>query len=247
MKQPDNSVARLHTILALLQKKATNKNEEIRLVLARVFEVSPDDFAQLLEIYYALVKLVMKAKDDVANISDIDQSLYLEPFQRLEKGFSANSLIHPWTNFVPYLDATTMKSLQFCADTLSRKLSEQTISGEDLSDLQKEVNELLELVMKINVDEKLRSFLVEKLEEIRHAILYYRINGGDGLKEAFENIIGASFVFTRNRSDEDFSEDGKTAWQRFGKIIVILAGIVEFANNLKGLTGFTFPSLPGMP
>jgi hypothetical protein len=245
MTKLSSSASRLYDTLISLQKNAQNGNDPLKAVIARAFGVEEKDTARLLQIYLELILAVKESKQDIENLSDIDRELYAEPFRQLENGFSANSLAHPWNNFVPYLDVATMKSLQFCADTLSRKIGEKSVSEEKIKEFQKEVDELFEQVMNSDIDEFLKTFLLERLEQIRHAILYYRLNGAKGLKDALEKIAGAIFIFQVSTKDKAFNEKAKTMLSKFGNLVVVLMQFVEFGNNLKGLTGINMPLLGG--
>jgi hypothetical protein len=245
MSESSSSAKHLHNVLISLKKTATDGNETLLSIFSRMFKIESNDIAQLLELYTELIKLVKEAKQDVEKLSNIDKELYLEPFVRLENGLSRISLLHSWNSLEEYLDVSTMKSLQFCADTLTHKVSKKVVSEDDLRNLQEQINELLEQVMNFDIDESLKTFLLDRLEQIRHAILYYRLNGAKGLKDAYEKIAGAAYIFGVASKEKNFDENAKMLLSKFVHIAIQLAGIVEFANNLKGLTGFGFPLLPG--
>ena len=246
MTETSSSAKRLYGTLILLQKSAKEGSELLKVTIGKAFGISEKDTTRLLAIYLEMIKLVQQTKLDIEKISDeVDKELYIEPLERLETAFSSNSLVHQWANFSQYLDPTTMKSLQFCADILSRRMGEKLVSDEELETLRKDVDELFELIVDSDLDLLLKNFLLERLEQIRHALLYYRLNGSKGLKDALEKIVGAGFVFNAINGNSNFGEKAREILPKFGKIFVALMKLVEFGNNIKGLTDSNFPLLSG--
>lgn len=221
MAKSDNPAGRLYLILEAAQSSAKSEMPQ-REVWARVFEVDPADTTSLLAAYLNVINLARTAKEAVRQLHDIDQAIYQNPFERLEHGFTVNSFNHQWNNFAKYLDAATMTALSFCSDTLSNRVGETIITEENLADLQEAVESLLEKVLTADdMAEELKLFLVERLEDIRRAILTYRIWGAAGLKEALERTVGAMYIYPDFVPDDDHKGDFTNVVEKLSKLVTL--------------------------
>lgn len=245
MTYPDNPAGRLYSILhSVIEKGGTD--DKINDVLAEVFGIQPDNRLELFNIYVELLQLVRTSKSAVENLHGVDNDLYIRPFERLERGFSILSLNNKWLQLREYLDDSTLTALMFCSDTLSNRIGEKSISNKEIAKLQKEVEALLDTMVTIKLDDSLRTFLIDRLEHIRKAILYYRIKGADGLKEALENTIGSMYLFRTEKEEENHEKDDSAmnkVKKTFIQIIEHLSKLVSFAKDTKELLGGDMPLL----
>jgi alkyl hydroperoxide reductase subunit AhpC len=243
MLKSNNPVGRLHEILSAFQKATANQNDRLDTIISRVFSVDLNDSSRLLEIYLELLNLTKECKTEIRKLPETSHELHLRAIKVIEHAFIANSLHSHWASFGKKLVAATMTGLDHTADNLSY-LGEQNVSTNDLEDLQREVSELLELITKTEMNEKLRVFLVEHLEKIQQAVLYYRIKGARGLKDALERIIGAVYIYATENPNQKTPDSVKS---KLSTVMGLLVKIVAFANDLKGLTGIDIFSLPRLP
>jgi len=243
MPKSNNPVGRLYEILSAFQKATTNQNDRLDTIISRVFSVDPNDSSRLLEIYLELLNLTKECKTEIRKLPETSDELHLRAIKVIERAFSANSLHSNWASFGKKLDPSTMTGLEHTADNLSY-LGEQMVPKEDLENLQREVNNLLELITKTEMNERLKVFLVEHLEKIHQALQYYRIKGARGLKDALEKIMGAVIIF---RTENPHQKAPDNVQSKFGSVMGLLVKIVAFANDLKGLTGIDVLSLPRLP
>jgi hypothetical protein len=243
MPKSNNPVGRLYEILRALQKAATNQNDRLDAIISKVFKIEANDSSQLLEIYLELLNLTKDSGKEIRRLPEASHELHLRAIRVIERAFITQSLHSSWASFSKHLGASTMTGLEHTADNLSY-LGEKTVPTEDLENLQREVGELLELVTKTEMNEKLKAFLVEHLEKIHQALLYYRIKGARGLKDALERIMGAVIIF---RTENPHQKAPDNVQSKFGSVMGLLVKIVAFANDLKGLTGIDVLSLPRLP
>ena len=129
--------------------------------------------------------------------SDVgNKSIYLKPFEELAKLFESMNLEETSTEWNRKLDDTTLVALQFCSDYFSTFSEEEEIDQEKLRELLSDIYELTEAVLNSGLPEDFRMMLFESLEEIRRAILEYRLRGAEGLREAMERGVGAVLRFS---------------------------------------------------
>lgn len=243
MPKSNNPVGRLYEILSAFQKAATDQNDRLATIISKVFNVEPNDSSRLLEIYLELLNLTKESKAEIRKLPETSHELHLRAIKVIERTFIANSLHSTWASFGKKLDPSTMTGLEHTADNLSY-LGEQMVPKEDLANLQREVSDLLELITKTEMNERLKVFLVEHLEKIHQAVQYYRIKGARGLKDALEGIMGAIIIYRSENLNQKAPENVKT---KLSNVMGLLVRIVAFANDLKGLTGIDIFSLPRLP
>lgn len=231
----ENPAGRLFKILT--SAKLGKDNLPIKQVWANTFELDLNDTSSLLLSVAELINLIRLTKDAIQKIEGIDHKIYLQPFTKIERALAVTNLEANWKSFKNHLDDATMVALQFCSDTLSRQVGENEISKEDLDKLLKEVDALLAKVVKSKLPEEITAFLIDNLENIRRAILTYRIRGATALKHVLESSIGSIFFHRETVKAEYESKQGKTVFQGFFGIIGNLNKLVAFALKTKELAG----------
>ena len=240
MAKLDNPARRLYEVLnrarALGPMIATNE------VLAGALQINPRDTKVLLTAIVDLIDLTDTAKKRLQQL-DIDQDLYLDPFKNIDRLFTGLNLGTNWEAYRSLLDDNTMLALQFCADTLSREMSETVIGEEELTELQTKVESLLEEVLGSTLPEELKDVLVQKLEDIRLAILLYRVKGTEGLRRALESGLGAIFLYG-GHIEEIQDEKQKRTLHDVLEFMAHLAQIAGVGLQVAQLTGLV-PLLPG--
>ena len=231
----ENPAERLLKILntAILGKD----NLSIKQVWANTFELDPNDTSSLLMSVAELINLVRLTKDAIQKIEGIDHKIHLQPFNKIEKALAITNLEASWQSFKVHLDDATMVALQFCSDTLSRQVQEIEIPKEKLDKLLQEVNALLAKVVDSELPGEVTDILIDNLENIRRAILTYRIRGATALKHALERGIGSLFFHQATLREEYESNQGKVIFSDFFNVIDRLKNLVSFALQTKKLVG----------
>jgi len=139
---------------------------------------------------FALHRLVDDVEVKIRQIEDMNEELYLGEMSKIRETMQVLHIFRPWKEIREHLSAVVIDRVAFCAEELSRHSAEGVISNEQLSELQAEVESLVEQVVEANIDEELRKVLCHYLELVRIAILRYRVTGGAGLMAAIERSAG---------------------------------------------------------
>jgi len=231
MPIPNNPAGRLHGILSAALPCRNNK--PAREAWASVFRIEPTATGDLLYLLAQLIGLLQLTRQRIEQIDQLDRDLYFQPIKKLEKAFATMNLDVPWNNFKSNIDDATMVGLAFCSDTLSKYHSEELIEKEVLEDLLTDVESLVQTVLASTLTPELKTVLVENLENIRRAILEYRIRGADGLLRALETSVGA---LVRHRDDLKRSKDSESV-SGFWKFLTKLDRIATTAMKAKQLFG----------
>jgi hypothetical protein len=83
----------------------------------------------------------------------------------------------------------------------------------------------------------LKTILLEKIEEIRLALINYNIDGINGLRRSLESNLGAIFL---NKEKilidlESRKDDSSSLWKKLMEILTQLNILVDLGNNVPTL------------
>ena len=106
------------------------------------------------------------------------------------------------------------------------------------------MDELIKSAHSSGLPDNFRVMLIESLEEIRHAILEYRLRGAAGLRRAMESGLGGILRFSHEVPEDD-SGNPEPIIERFLFLLNRLDSIASVALKLKQVAGpiakFVFP------
>lgn len=239
MTIPNNPAGRLH---AILSEALPNKpNKPTREAWANVFQVDASATGHLLYLSAQLIELLRLSRQKIEQIGNVDHDLYFRPIENLERAFATMNLDATWNEFRTKVDDATMIGLAFCADTLSQYHPEEVVEKTVLKELLDDIDNVLKTVLESNLNPTLKTVLTENLENIRRAIIEYRIRGSEGLLRALEASIGALL-----RHQNEFKQNKESdSVSRFLKLLMTLDRIIGIALKAKQLFGGVVTQLLG--
>lgn len=240
MAKPDNPAGRLYQILNAARSMPTT--HRVGGAWAEVFDVEPNDIRSIYALLVELMDLADRAKRSVQQLPDVDHDLYLRWVPNVERVLTYPQLAVKWAQLQPHLDEVTMNQLEYCSELLSQRMEEKVISDEDLSKLQMEVETLLDKVLNANLPQDLTAVLTQKLEDIRQAILAYRITGNEGLRRAVESGFGAIWLHREEIQELQDEKQKETLLDILG-FMAHLAQIGAFVLQAAQLTAPFIPLL----
>ena len=223
MTELENPAKRLYALLS--NAKNQNIKKSTGEIWATVLGIEPANRGELLVGIADVIHLVDNVKRSISNLDDTNHELLLERYGNVEKVFTNLNFGQVWEHNQKFLDETTMYSLRVCSDVLSKGIGSKEVSGEELKKIQNEVEELLSAILSSSFDSELKSVLVENLEAIRKSIIGYRINGVDGMRQALEKSIGASFINQKLR--EELSKKDEKANPLIQKFRSVLGSVIR--------------------
>jgi hypothetical protein len=248
MELPINNPA--SRILELLNNARTrNMDADFKKVIAALFDINLvviDDPKANLEIAQAMGQ-IHKTLDDIESsiraIEGINHDLYLRSMSAFRDAFSLNYWhITNYLDILRRLPEGDMTVMTFCADLLSKMRPEKVIANEDLTSLLTELQELYGNVQNSNIDDKLKTVILDLPESTRRAVHEYRVRGAIRLEETLSQIIG-----TLTYHQDLFREDkDKEPVRDFGKFFSHLSSSVSFAANTIKLIEAGAAYLPGL-
>jgi hypothetical protein len=247
MSDTNNPASRLHLQLETIRNKvkttkptttARNSGAEIKLrtVLADVSGNNETETVKLFLFLVDLANLARKSAEAIKTVPNINHKTYIDPLQKIEKGLlSTNVDVLAKTFAKRVLTEIDMLSLRVCADMLSTVYVDTTIPANDITALQKDVESLLADVMKTNLPNDLRDFLIDNLEKMRQALLGYRIRGNQGIREVVESALGASFLRRDELIEQAKDETKRKTLEKFFAVIEKATKILSLAEKVKTL------------
>lgn len=218
----NNSAGRLYHIIDEIKNNNSISSTPYT-VLAKVFNVSKDDKAVIIENYSEVFQLTKTLKEDILQVTNINHERYLQPINIVLDALSSIELnsTNGLSKFVNKIDENVMTRLEFCSDTLSREIGEHSISEDELNELCNNVNNLIESVNNMKINDDLKALFLKNLTNIRSAIENYKLWGTKGL----QSVIDSSFGSILLRGDLVTSEEERST----GKKIV---GYIFEINNV---------------
>lgn len=234
MDVQNNPAGRLYDLLDAARQYPSE--EKTRVVWARVFGVSDGDTGVLLNNLADLIDLVHKAKSSIVRLSDIDHKLYLKPFETIEALLANLNFEAHWENWRNRLDDFTLYGLQFGADRLARASGLAPIKDEQLEQLRKELDDLIEHVLEsTHLPPDVKKIFLRNLEALRQAWIAYRIRGIEGFEYEIERSCGSILLHKDQIKSAPANSTERKIWEGMMKLIDRLNKLVTLSKNGKGL------------
>lgn len=249
MTIPENAVPELHSAISatgrffrILQDAVQKGGERSFLeVWGEVLGTDPADRTkayQLLGDFFGLLEL---AKVEISAHPELKQSLYLGTLEGIE-AILVNAHHHsPWNGVLSQLAGSNLRALEFCADQLDRLSLEKEIPQSYLDIVQREVEAVIADLLASSLEQEAKQALIMKLEDVRAAILAYRLRGLDGLRLTTQSAVGA-LVMSYPRLQRTSKLDIVT---KVLDLLVKLATLVEKANLLMPGSGSAIRAMLG--
>lgn len=147
------------------------------------------DHTRGLETLAGTFRLIEMAKNEVLRHPELKQTLFMGALNSVENILRTANFSNEWRVIQPQLQQTLI-GLEFSAERLNWLADEVTIAADDLNSLLAATEDLQKEVLDAEIDADLKSLIVRKLEEIREAILNYRLCGAERLRGAVDSSVG---------------------------------------------------------
>lgn len=212
----------MHTIAPL-----SSDNRAFSAVLSDVLKIPKEDVLSLHEAYISLLKLFEEAILEGDSIENSEQKeLFLSPIIFLQRQFQRQAIISPANSF--QIGEPTLSRIKYAAEYITTN-REQPISSDVLAELMLEAESLIEQVIESDLPKYLKNRLVEVLEELRFAIITYRLHGIKALRKATENMTG---ILVNNKAEIKETIESS---EKSKKTIFDIATFISKTNDIVGL------------
>ena len=208
-----------------------------------ILTLSLDELGFLQKLH-ELMLIVDSCEQIVRMEQDINQEMYLARIQKVKQGLSLLSFNSGlWGAFRSIFNDDFMDALVLMSENISIRGGEEVISEENLTNLQAEVEDVIDRVVDSELDTEFKQVLLDGLESVRQAILNYRITGAEGIRNAIDRNVGS---YARYRDDfERVSEtENQNIIHAYKNVINEVNGVISTALKFKQLAEPAVQVLP---
>jgi len=225
---PNNPAARLHALLKALkgQNATTNLVNAWSVIFALQEEPGGRNHFTFLRRYGKFLALPGRARAALSAVPDLDFELYSRWVPKLNDALLAspfNSIVGGFFNIFQNSD---LDYLQFCADGLSSKRPEKTVDAGALTDIVKDLEQLRRDTEAAAVEQELKTYILDELDDIKSAIQDYQIDGFESLERGVERAFGSLLLKTTQTATWKDHE----LWRRFCRVLSRLFVVISAAN-----------------
>ena len=182
-------------LFRLLQRGMNiNGQDKVIEAAAKLLGADTQDKSAALASYGEIAALVSDARKHVQAHPDLKQELYLGALATIEGCLLNQAPLADWGNIVRNLSGAPMQALEFCAEFLDSLADESELSPDLLDGLRADVDALVTKVATSQLDQEIKAHLIARLEELRHAILRYRLNGIIPIAASADAALGAAVL-----------------------------------------------------
>lgn len=224
----NNPAARLHRILTALraQSDGTRLIDAWRAILG-IKAPNNDHNLTFFRRYGRLLALPERVRAALLGVPDISNELYLRWIPKIETAFINTSLGGNVASFWGLFERSSLEFLEFCADILSRDRPERTLTTEDLAKILRDVEELRQDVNAPDINQSLRAYVLEGLDEIESAIADYDIDGIASIEHCTERAVGRLLL----TQDQIARSSENSVLRRFKRVVYSLVVMMSAANG----------------
>ena len=219
LRDQKNDLNTIGTFSRLAAGDATNFREGYRL-LATVFE------------------LIEESRQQVSCHPELRQELFHGALTNIEQLFKSTLPNAPWSAISDPL-GQQMVGLEFCAERLDGLTQEQVVDNEELAALRDLAEQLVGALLECELEAELKEQLVRRAEDIRRALVEYRMHGAKGLEVAVAAAVGT--LAMNHASVRRASKSA--AVTKFLDLVLKLDSVVRISQRWKELAG---PAIKGL-
>lgn len=219
----DNAARRLHDLLEQLRQQSPGA--PLLTSWATVTGIPESDLGELFAALAAFVALPDQVEVELKNkVPASGLGLYLQWQPQVNATVGAFRSPGDPTQVAQqhYTDATLL-SLAHVAYRLGNENTD--LGGETLANILAMLVDLDEFLTGNEVEEPLRTFLLDLVYQMKRAVRLARVSGVDGLEDIFESTVGAVVVRYGNEAPAT-TGDGQTAWSKLVAILSVIRDVV---------------------
>ncbi|VAV85283.1 hypothetical protein MNBD_DELTA01-1199 [hydrothermal vent metagenome] len=226
----NNPAGRLHHILSNALSQPDNLTLEE--VWFKVFEIENGPLSEIFPYIHKTNNTLNELKATLNKVDDKNYALFTKHLHRVDQFINTNNFSTIWGSIRSKLTEATLDSLAFCSAELSKMPDcESCIEEQELADLLKEVDELICTIVSASLNESLKLLLIKQLNQIRQAILEYKIVGIDSLSNAYASNLGTITINNSSFLNNKDTEEVQSYIRVLSKIDIFLS----VALNIKAL------------
>lgn len=228
--EEDNAARRLCNMFNIAFKE-DDGNKYIYIVLGLALGIiDPENNKHLITEVFVMLSEVDKELKKLQKVNNIE--IYIKGIQEIQYYLvTANIYQGTWNQLKPNIENRNfILVLESCANFIALEKPNIALSETQLTEYLKQCEALLEELIISELSDDIKTYLVERLEEVCTAIRNYKIGGSKRLKIVIESNIGAIVLHNK-----DYTLEQKNGL--IGKIFnffMTIGSVLDLGANTEG-------------
>ena len=236
MAEFDNPVGRIYNLLKIAKSRPPNTPG--RQVWEEILPTFPRNDFELIAEFAAFKGLIDDARYSISRLDNIDKSLFESYLKIVEvalgKAMTGQSIETAINSVLQEVDAGVMTGLHFMSSAVAMAGLNDVVIDIDLGELLQDIESLLAEVLESNIDQGLKTHIVEGLEVVRRSIVNYQLFGADGLRRSLDIALG-TFLRYKDELYEAQQSGNRDFISRLATTLQKLDRITSLALKVKQL------------
>jgi hypothetical protein len=222
ISQASNPATRLVAVVEILE--SSNGGLAAKEILANALGVASSDNIKFPLKMSQLAYLIDSVERQTRSVlPEEDLGLFLPWVAPLRTLVAQRNLDANWGSMANFANKDVLSPLRFTARELSKFVREQTLTDEQRESIRGEVADFLSEVQGSDLEEPLRSYVVDHLEAALTALQDYALLGVKPLRDVVEHALGSAALDSEVRQRGGTSKWVKRTWEILGRIATVLA------------------------
>lgn len=225
--------ALLEYMTAALQKKDCS----MLAMWAHVLDCETHQSAKILIGLDHMLRLCDEAEEAAIACAPGKPDKFIKPLSKIKALISSHDLNAAWSLYKGQLDSATMTALEFCDHILQLEyLKTYPAKSDQVHSLLEDLDDLLNQCLDSEMSAELKALFAKNLEELRHALIQYRIGGEQGLKDALDQVAGSIL-----RHNGEIKSEFESAEEFLDKSLGIMGKIEQVVASAQNLAAIASP------
>lgn len=230
----DNPAGRLLHILQEGKKKQTSL--ACKAIWAELLDVKPDNLALLMSRLGKVMELPEQIINQIKIHYPNQNNTHKHWSAKVNTAFAQQNLNGKWSEFINHIDSHTIDYLSMSVDLLDVKEKTKILSDKELTEIHKKISDLVTEILKMELDENFKKYVLKFLRKVLTAIEEYKISGASPILEAMESTLGHAFIDENYRNNLSGTPVGSkiiTALSAIASIVTIAVGLPQLSDTFS--------------
>jgi len=181
----------------------------------------PDEVALIFSQLAPMFAGLDEVDESICQVRPEAAHLYVKNFVSLKIALTPTNLTLPWNQTKVHITAVALHQLEMCANDLPQ---EGEVTEDELAQISEAVNELFDQVKDSEIENSLKTWILELLSAIKKSIDNYFIFGAKDLGRTFSMLVGEIQIYSETLNH--VKQQDATIFQKFGQIFGQVHGVL---------------------
>lgn len=236
----NNPATRLSGILNEFRKEEY-RELSIANTCSKIFNFNDKDISEVFLIIGEIFTLLKDTKKDILARKFIDEELFINTFNKLERALSNINPFMRTRELIGNFDEATLMGLRFCAEIIAPNYESFDIDEAKLNKILEDIDNLCKQSIDFALPKEMQDIISKNLDNIRNAILGYKIFGSEKIRENVDLTIMQAV-----RNAERIKEHSDSSLiKNFFDLLSRLDTLLNVASKLNEIIAPILPRLIG--